>query len=74
MKEKFNKPAIIISINKGLGKGSGRSIHGFDLGSTVIGGVQNGLLIKGGGHKMAAGFTIDINKIDKFKEFVFIKF
>jgi single-stranded-DNA-specific exonuclease len=74
MKEKFNKPAIIISINKGLGKGSGRSIHGFDLGSTVIGGVQNGLLIKGGGHKMAAGFTIDINKIDKFKEFVFRKF
>jgi len=74
IKEKFNKPAIIISINKGVGKGSGRSIHGFDLGSTVIGGVQSGILAKGGGHKMAAGFTIDANKIDEFKEFVFKKF
>ena len=74
MKEKFNKPVIVISINKGIGKGSGRSIHGFDLGSTVIGGVQGGLLIKGGGYKMAAGFTIDANKIDEFKKFVFKKF
>jgi single-stranded-DNA-specific exonuclease len=74
MKEKFNKPAIIISINNGVGKGSGRSIHGFDLGSTVIGGVQSGLLTRGGGHKMAAGFTIDASKINEFKEFVFKKF
>ena len=74
LKEKFNKPAIIISINNGLGKGSGRSIFGFDLGSTILGAVQSGLLIKGGGHKMAAGFTIDAKKIDKFKEFVFKKF
>jgi single-stranded-DNA-specific exonuclease len=74
LKEKFNKPAIIISINKGIGKGSGRSIHGFDLGSAIIGAVQNGLLTKGGGHKMAAGFTIDVNKIDVFKEFVFKRF
>ena len=74
IKEKYNKPAIIISVNSGIGKGSGRSIHGFDLGSTVIGGVQTGLLIKGGGHKMAAGFTIDSKKIDEFKEFIFKKF
>ena len=74
IKEKYNKPAIIISVNSGIGKGSGRSIHGFDLGSIVIGGVQTGLLIKGGGHKMAAGFTIDSKKIDEFKEFIFKKF
>jgi single-stranded-DNA-specific exonuclease len=74
MKEKYNKPAIIITINKGIGKGSGRSINGFDLGSTIIGAVQSGLLTKGGGHKMAAGFTINANKIDEFKEFVFRKF
>jgi len=74
IKEKYNKPAIVISINKGLGKGSGRSIHGFDLGSTIIGAVQSGLLTKGGGHKMAAGFTIDASKIDEFKEFVFRRF
>ena len=74
VKEKSNKPTIIISVNKGTGKGSGRSIHGFDLGSTIIGAVQNNLLIKGGGHKMAAGFTINMDKISEFKEFVFKKF
>ena len=74
VKDKFNKPTIIISINNGIGKGSGRSIHGFDLGSTIIGAVQQGLLVKGGGHKMAAGFTINMNKINEFKEFVFRKF
>ena len=74
VKDKYNKPTIIISVNNGIGKGSGRSIHGFDLGSVIIGAVQSGLLSKGGGHKMAAGFTIDINKIEEFKEFVFRKF
>ena len=74
VKDKFNKPTIIISVNDSIGKGSGRSIHGFDLGSVIIGAVQCGLLFKGGGHKMAAGFTIDINKIKEFKEFVFRKF
>ena len=74
VKEKFNKPTIVISVIDGFGKGSGRSIHGFDLGSTIIGAVQSGLLIKGGGHKMAAGFTIDMNKIKDFKDFIFRKF
>ena len=74
VKDKFNKPTIIISVTNGVGKGSGRSIHGFDLGSTIIGAVQSGFLIKGGGHKMAAGFTINMNKIDQFKEFIFRKF
>ena len=74
LKEKYNKPSIIISVKGNTGKGSGRSIHGFDLGSTIMGAVQSGLLSKGGGHKMAAGFTIDINKIKEFKEFVFRKF
>ena len=74
VKEKFNKPTIIISVNDSKGKGSGRSIHGFDLGSVIIGAVQSGLLVKGGGHKMAAGFTIDMNKIKEFKEFIFRKY
>jgi single-stranded-DNA-specific exonuclease len=74
VKEKFNKPTIIISVSDGVGKGSARSIYGFDIGSTIIGAVQAGLLIKGGGHKMAAGFTIDMKKIQEFKEFLFRKF
>ena len=74
VKEKFNKPAIIISVNSGIGKGSARSIYGFDIGTTIIGAVQSELLVKGGGHKMAAGFTINMDKINEFKEFVFSKF
>ena len=74
VKEKLNKPTIVISVNNGFGKGSGRSIHGFDLGSAILGAVQSSLLVKGGGHKMAAGFTIDMSKIKDFKEFIFRKF
>ena len=74
VKEKYNKPTIIISSASGLGKGSARSIYGFDIGSVVIGAVQKNILIKGGGHKMAAGFTVNMNKINEFREFVFKKF
>jgi single-stranded-DNA-specific exonuclease len=74
VKEKNNKPAIIISTTSGIGKGSARSIYGFDIGSSIIGAVQEDLLMKGGGHKMAAGFTIDMNKIEDFKKFIFRKF
>ena len=74
VKEKFNKPTIVISVDGKIGKGSGRSINGFDLGSTVLGAVQGGLLKKGGGHKMAAGFTINMEKLAEFKKFVFRKF
>ena len=74
VKEKFNKPTIVISATSGLGKGSCRSIYGFDIGSVVIGAVQSSILEKGGGHKMAAGFTINMDMINEFKEFVFKKF
>jgi len=74
LKEKFNKPTIIISVSSGTGKGSSRSIHGFDIGSSIIAAVQEGILLKGGGHKMAAGFTIEMAKFDSFKEFIFRKF
>ncbi len=74
IKEKYNKPAIIISVTSNTGKGSARSIYGFDIGSTIIAGVQAGLLVKGGGHKMAAGFTINMEKFQDFKDFVFKKF
>ena len=74
IKDKFNKPTIIISIDNNIGKASARSIYGFDIGSFIIGGVQNGLLLKGGGHKMAGGFSIDVKKIDEFKVFINSKF
>ena len=74
LKDKFNKPVIIISIDGELGKASARSIVGFDIGSIIIAATQEKILLKGGGHKMAGGFSIDVANIEKFKEFVFRKF
>ena len=74
IKEKFNKPSIIISVNNNIGKGSARSIVGFDIGSAILGATQKNILLKGGGHKMAGGFTLDMNKLEEFKEFIFKKF
>ncbi len=74
IKEKYNKPTIIISIKNNFGKASARSIIGFDIGSTIISAVEEGILEKGGGHKMAGGFTINKDKIEKFKNFVTKKF
>ena len=58
LKERFNRPACVVARDKGVGKGSGRSVVGVDLGSAVIAARQSGLLISGGGHPMAAGFTV----------------
>ena len=74
IKEKFNKPTIIISLDKKIGKASARSIVGFDIGAVILSAVQNNILIKGGGHKMAGGFSIEKNKIEKFKEFIIKRF
>jgi single-stranded-DNA-specific exonuclease len=74
LKDKFNKPVIIISIEGKIGKASARSIIGFDIGSIIIAATQEKILIKGGGHKMAGGFSIDVENIEKFKNFIFRKF
>ena len=70
IKDKYNKPTFIISIKKDISKGSARSIYGFDIGTSIIAAVQSGLLEKGGGHKMAGGFSIQKKKILKFKDFL----
>ncbi len=74
LKEKYNKPTVIISVEKGMGRASARSVLGFDIGTVIISAVQNKILKKGGGHKMAGGFTIDENKIEEFKDFLKKKF
>ena len=74
IKDKFNKPTIIISLKGNLGKASARSIAGFDIGSVILVATQENILVKGGGHKMAGGFSIDASKIGEFKKFVFNKF
>ena len=74
LKDKFNKPVIIISLEGEIGKASARSIVGFDIGSVIIAATQEKILLKGGGHKMAGGFSIKVENIEKFKSFVFRKF
>ena len=72
LRERFNRPAFVISINEEIrvGIGSSRSVAGFDIGAKVISARQLGLLESGGGHKMAAGFKITEEKIDGFRQFL----
>jgi single-stranded-DNA-specific exonuclease len=63
LKENANRPAIVIGVENGIGKGSGRSVSGIDLGAAIQRLVREGLLLKGGGHKMAAGLTVEEDKI-----------
>jgi single-stranded-DNA-specific exonuclease len=67
IKEKTGKPALVIALDAneaGHGKGSGRSISGVDLGAAIIAAREDGLLIAGGGHAMAAGLTVDPDKLE----------
>jgi len=59
-----------VALADGVGKGSGRSIAGLALGPAVIAARQAGLLIDGGGHAMAAGFTVAAEKLDALREFL----
>jgi single-stranded-DNA-specific exonuclease len=71
LKERFGRPAIVISETEdGTGKGSGRSISGVDLGAAVLAAKENGLLIAGGGHAMAAGLTLAPGRLDAFRAFI----
>lgn len=70
VKDKFNKPVIILSIENGIGKASCRSIKGIDIGAAIISATSEDILIAGGGHKMAAGFTVQEEKIPLLKNFL----
>ena len=63
----YNKPCIVISTQKDIAKGSARSVQGFDIGLAIIKAKQKNLIIKGGGHAMAGGFSIEVKNIDIFK-------
>ncbi|WP_422072623.1 single-stranded-DNA-specific exonuclease RecJ [Tranquillimonas rosea] len=68
LKEATNRPAIVIGLENGVGKGSGRSVTGVDLGASVQRLAAEGLLAKGGGHRMAAGLTVDADKLEPAME------
>jgi single-stranded-DNA-specific exonuclease len=64
LKEASNRPAVVIGIEDGIGKGSGRSVAGIDLGAPIQRLAAEGLLLRGGGHRMAAGLTVEAEKIE----------
>lgn len=70
LKERYGKPAIVIAFNDGIGKGSGRSVNGVDLGTAIVAAREEGLLINGGGHAMAAGLTIEPGKVEALAGFL----
>lgn len=71
LKEKFSRPAFAVALEPGgIGTGSGRSIAGVDLGKAVRQAVADGILLKGGGHAMAAGVTLRKEKLAEFRAYL----
>ncbi|MFN8828315.1 MAG: single-stranded-DNA-specific exonuclease RecJ [Labrys sp. (in: a-proteobacteria)] len=70
LKERFGLPSFAIAFDGDTGTGSGRSIEGVDLGRAVRGAVEAGLLVKGGGHAMAAGLTIMRDRLGPFRRYL----
>ena len=73
IKEKTGKPGVVIALDAdeaGMGKGSGRSVSGVDLGAAIIAAREHGLLVAGGGHAMAAGLTVDPAKLDELADWL----
>ena len=75
LKDTYNRPACVTAVEtdeqgRRIGKGSGRSVRGIDLGTAIIAARQNDLLMAGGGHAMAAGYTVHMDKYDDFVAFL----
>lgn len=73
IKEKTGKPALVIAIDGATGKGSGRSIPGVDLGAAIIAAREEGLLVAGGGHAMAAGLTVEADRVAALAEWLNVR-
>lgn len=65
LKEATGRPAVVIGLDDGIGKGSGRSVSGIDLGASIQKLAMQGVLLKGGGHKMAAGLTVQEERLEE---------
>lgn len=73
LKDRYSRPACVVGFSKGLGKGSGRSISGVHLGEVMHVAAHQNLLIHGGGHAMAAGFSLPQENFEKFYDFLIEK-
>lgn len=74
LKERFAKPAFVAGFEGGVGRGSARSIPGIDIGAMVRAAHEQGLIESGGGHAMAAGFSLAAHQLDAFREFLTNRF
>jgi single-stranded-DNA-specific exonuclease len=74
LKERYQRPACVVALDGDLGKGSGRSIAGLHLGNAIIAARELGILAKGGGHAMAAGFEIASDRLDDLRAFLTARF
>ncbi len=70
LSQRLFRPAFVIALADGVGKGSGRSIPGVDIGAAVIAARQAGLLIDGGGHRAAAGLTVAADRVPALRDFL----
>ncbi len=70
LSQRFFRPAFVIALADGVGKGSGRSIPGVDIGSAVIAARQAGVLVDGGGHPAAAGLTVAADRVAALRDFL----
>ncbi len=70
IKEKTGKPSLVVALDGETGKGSGRSIAGVDLGAAIIRARDEGLLVAGGGHAMAAGLTVAADQVDALADWL----
>jgi len=70
LKETYNRPVAVVAVNESIGKASCRSVRGCDFGSALMEAKLKGMLLAGGGHAMAAGFSIEENKLSILQEFL----
>ena len=70
LKDYFNKPSIVITNSNELLKGSARSVYNYNIGRAIKNSLDNNIIANGGGHNMAAGFTLEKKKLKKFEDFI----
>ncbi|MBO4520349.1 MAG: single-stranded-DNA-specific exonuclease RecJ [Alphaproteobacteria bacterium] len=70
LKERYHIPALVMALDDDELRGSGRSVEGLDLGAAVLAAKEKGILTAGGGHAMAAGFSLKIDRAEEFQKFL----
>ena len=74
LKDYFNKPSIVITASNELLKGSARSVYNYNIGRVIKNSLDQGIILNGGGHNMAAGFTLNKDKLKNFENLYIRRF